>query len=193
MVCRRCVLAVENILLSSKVAFEKVRLGEVILVQKLSGEQKDLVAQRLSQIGFELTDNLKAILTEKIKQLIIERARNGNDNKSNQSKLSYHISKTLHHEYTYLSSLFSAVEGRTIENYFMEQRIEKVKELLMYDELSLSQIAHMFDYSSTAYLSNQFKKVTGFNPSNFKLNYRDSRRSPGNVQPKILQLIQKVS
>jgi AraC-like DNA-binding protein len=175
------VLAVENILLSSKVAFEKVRLGEVILVQKLSGEQKDLVAQRLSQIGFELTDNLKAILTEKIKQLIIERARNGNDDKSNQSKLSYHISTTLHHEYTYLSSIFSAVEGRTIENYFMEQRIEKVKELLMYDELSLSQIAHMFDYSSTAYLSNQFKKVTGFNPSNFKLNYRDSRRSPCNV------------
>jgi AraC-like DNA-binding protein len=180
MVCQRCVLAVENILLNSAVAFRNVLLGEVTLDQKLPEEKKELVAQRLSQIGFELMDNQKAILIEKIKKIIIERARNDND-KSNQNKLSYHISTILHHEYTYLSSLFSAVEGRTIENYFIEQRVEKIKELLVYDELSLSQIANMFDYSSTAYLSNQFKKVTGFNPTSFKLTYRNSRRSLSNV------------
>ena len=181
MVCQRCTLAVENILLSSAVAFKKVRLGEVILDQKLSDEQKELVTNRLAQIGFELMDDKKAVLIEKIKQIIVERARNENDDKTDQRKLSYHISSSLHHEYTYLSSLFSAVEGRTIEKYFIEQRIEKVKELLVYDELSLSQIAYMFDYSSTAYLSNQFKKVTGFNPTDFKLRYRDSRRSLSNV------------
>jgi YesN/AraC family two-component response regulator len=153
----------------------------VILYQKLSEEKKDLVAQRLSQIGFELMDNQKAILIEKIKHLVTERARNDKDDRRSQSKLSYHISTSLHHEYTYLSSLFSTIEGRTIENYFMEQRVEKVKELLVYDELSLSQIAHMFDYSSAAYLSNQFKKVTGFTPTNFKLTYKDSRRSRDNI------------
>lgn len=181
MVCQRCVLAVENILAASSVAVKNVSLGEVILDQVLSLEQKELVTKRLSQIGLELMDNQKAILIEKIKQLIIKRARNDQDDKSRQAKLSYHISTTLHHEYTYLSSLFSAVEGRTIENYFIRQRVEKVKELLLDDELSLSQIAHMFDYSSTAYLSNQFKKVTGFNPTNFKLTYKDSRRSLSNV------------
>jgi AraC-like DNA-binding protein len=180
MVCQRCVLAVENILLSSTIAFEKVRLGEVTLDHKLSEEQKELVSQGLSQIGFELMDNQKAILVEKIKQLVIERARNDKDDNSNQRKLSHHISSTLHHEYTYLSSLFSAVEGRTIENYFIAQRVERVKELLVYDELSLSQIAHLFDYSSTAYLSNQFKKATGFNPTHFKTTYRDTRRTLGN-------------
>lgn len=119
MVCQRCVLAVENILATSSVAVKNVSLGEVILDQVLSLEQKELVTKRLSQIGFELMDNQKAILIEKIKQLIIKRARNDQDDKSRQAKLSYHISTTLHHEYTYLSSLFSAVEGRTIENYFI--------------------------------------------------------------------------
>ena len=145
MVCQRCNLAVENILLSSAIAFKKVRLGEVTLEEKLSEKQLELIAQKLRQIGFELMDNQKATLIEKIKQIIIERARNDNDDKGNHSKLSYHISTSLHYEYTYLSSLFSAVEGRTIEKYFIEQRVEKVKELLVYDELSLSQIAYMFD------------------------------------------------
>ena len=181
MVCLRCILVVENILVSSAVVFKKVTLGEVILDHKLPGEQKDLVAHKLSLVGFELMDNQKAILIEKIKQIIIGRARNDDNEINNQSKLSYHISTSLHHEYTYLSSLFSTVEGRTIERYFIEQRVEKVKELLVYDELSLSQIAYMFDYSSTSYLSNQFKKVTGFNPTDFKLAYRDSRRSISNV------------
>ncbi len=181
MVCQRCILAVENILLTSAVSVKKVSLGEVLIGRKLSGEEKDWIARELSLLGFELMDNQKTILIEKIKQIIIKRARNEVDENKNGRKLSHLIATSLHHEYTYLSSLFSSVEGRTIEKYFIEQRVEKVKELLVYDELTLSQIAYLFDYSSTAYLSNQFKKVTGFNPTAFKLTYRDSRQSLSNI------------
>ncbi len=181
MVCQRCVLAVENILLTSAVSVKKVSLGEVLIGRRLSGEEKDWIARELNLLGFELMDNQKTILIEKIKQIIIKRARDEVDENKNGGKLSHLISTSLHHEYTYLSSLFSSVEGRTIEKYFIEQRVEKVKELLVYDELTLSQIAYLFDYSSTAYLSNQFKKVTGFNPTAFKLTYRDSRQSLSNI------------
>ena len=87
---------------------------------------------------------------------------------TNKTKLSIYLSQNLHHEYTYLSSFFSSVEGRTIENYFIEQRIEKVKELLVYKEMSLSEISFELEYSSVAHLSNQFKKITGLTPSHFK-------------------------
>lgn len=177
MVCQRCILAVEDILVSSAVTVKKVSLGQVVLERSLSDEIKTSISQRLAIIGFELIDNQKVVLIEKIKRIIIERARNEGDENTSGRKLSHHISTSLHHEYTYLSSLFSAAEGRTIEKYFIEQRVEKIKELLVYDELTLAQIAYLFDYSSTAYLSNQFKKVTGFNPTAFKLTYRNSRQS----------------
>ena len=122
----------------------------------------------MKAIGFEWIDNHNSGLVEKIKQLVIKRARKEVAEDEIKKKLSHYISDAVHHEYTYLSSLFSSVEGRTIENYFIEQRIERAKELLIYDQLSLSQIAFDLEYSSVAHLSLQFKKITGLTPTHFK-------------------------
>ncbi|MFL5787728.1 MAG: helix-turn-helix domain-containing protein [Flavisolibacter sp.] len=168
MVCHRCQLAVEGILKQSDIAFDKVITGEIHLSSKLTETQHEQLKNRLTPIGLELIDNRASGMIEKIKQLVIKKARNEVPEKESNNKLSSYLSSHLHHEYTYLSSLFSSVEGRTIENYFIEQRIEKVKELLVYNELSLSQIAFDMDYSSVAHLSNQFKKITGLTPSHFK-------------------------
>lgn len=181
MVCQRCIMAVENLLLTMEIVFKTVALGEVVLEQAITQGQKAVISLQLRELGFELMDNHKSILIEKMKQIIIDRARNGTNEKNEGRKLSAEISASLYHEYTHLSSLFSSVEGRTVENYFIEQRIEKVKELLVYNELSLAQIARLYDYSSTAYLSNQFKRVTGFNPTTFKLTHKNTRKSLSQV------------
>jgi len=168
MVCHRCLLAVENVLITSAIPFKKVITGEIHLSQKISQKQTDLLSASLASIGLELIDNRMGGLIEKIKQLVIKKARNEVEEKENKTNLSIYLSQNLHHEYTYLSSLFSSVEGRTIENYFIEQRIEKVKELLVYKEMSFSEISFELEYSSVAHLSNQFKKITGLTPSHFK-------------------------
>ena len=168
MVCQRCIMAVEAILQSEKIPFHKVVFGEIHLIDIINEDQKSRLKTKLSAIGFELIDNHTSGLIEKIKQLIIKRARNEMDSTENKTKLSIYLSDIIHHEYTYLSSLFSAIEGRTIENYFIEQRIEKAKELLVYDQLSLSEIAFQLEYSSVAHLSTQFKKITGLTPTYFK-------------------------
>ncbi len=168
MVCHRCLLAVENVLEKISIPFEKVTIGEIYLKEKISPEQNDLLSANLAAIGLELIDNRMSAMIEKLKQLIIRKARNEVNEKENKMKLSVYLSQHLHHEYTYLSSFFSSVEGRTIENYFIEQRIEKVKEQLVYKEMTLSQIAFDMEYSSVAHLSNQFKKITGLTPSYFK-------------------------
>jgi AraC family transcriptional regulator len=168
MVCHRCILAVEDVLKNSGVLFDKVIIGEIHLPESLSSRQNDLLRTNLVKIGLELIDNRVSGMIEKIKNLVIKKARNEVDEKDKKIKLSSFLSKQLHHEYTYLSSTFSAVEGRTIENYFIEQRIEKVKELLVYKEMTLSEIAFEMEYSSVAHLSNQFKKTTGLTPSHFK-------------------------
>ena len=168
MVCQRCVMAVETILNQEAISFHKVVFGEIHLVAPLTPAQKTALTTQLKAVGFELIDNHSSGLIEKIKQLVIKRARNDMEGTDSKTKLSIHLSDTLHHEYTYLSSLFSAIEGRTIENYFIEQRIEKAKELLIYDQLTLSQIAYQLDYSSVAHLSTQFKKITGLTPTYFK-------------------------
>jgi len=168
MVCHRCILAVEDILKSESIPFKSVSFGEIHLVEDLSQHQRDGLVKRLDEIGFELIDNYTGGLIEKIKQLVIKRARNEVDEKESKIKLSLYLTEKVNHEYTYLSSLFSSVEGRTIENYFIEQRIEKAKELLIYGQLTLSQIAFDLEYSSTAHLSRQFKKITGLTPTYFK-------------------------
>jgi AraC-like DNA-binding protein len=168
MVCQRCVMAVEHILQSEAIPFQKVLFGEIHLQDELSEEQKNTLKAKLHQIGFEMIDNHSSGLVERIKQLVITRARNEGDPAERKTKLSQLIVDRMHHEYTYLSSLFSSIEGRTIENYFIEQRIEKAKELLIYDQLTLSQIAFELDYSSAAHLSTQFKKITGLTPTYFK-------------------------
>lgn len=168
MVCHRCVLAVEDILKSESIPFQNVSFGEIHLVEAMSQDQQDRLVKKLDNIGFELIDNYTGGLIEKIKQLVIKRARNEVDEKESKIKLSHYLTEKVNHEYTYLSSLFSSVEGRTIENYFIEQRIEKAKELLIYGQLTLSQIAFDLEYSSTAHLSTQFKKITGLTPTYFK-------------------------
>lgn len=168
MVCQRCVMAVEAILTTGGIAFNKVTFGEINLPGPLSEEQKAYLKAGLTNIGFEMIDSHSGSLIERIKQLVIKRARNEVGDADRKLKLSQYITDKVHHEYTYLSSLFSAVEGRTIENYFIEQRIEKAKELLIYDQLTLSEIAFALEYSSAAHLSSQFKKITGLTPTYFK-------------------------
>jgi AraC-like DNA-binding protein len=168
MVCHRCILAVEEVLKNSAIPFQQVITGEIHLSENIAKQQIDLLSAGLAKIGLELIDNRMTSTIEKIKQLVIKKARNEVDEKETKLKLSIYLSQHLHHEYTYLSSFFSSVEGRTIENYFIEQRIEKVKELLVYKQMTLSQIAFEIEYSSVAHLSNQFKKITGLTPSFFK-------------------------
>lgn len=168
MVCRRCILATEDILKHLAIPSQQIIIGEIHLSEKISQDQIDLLSDSLNGIGLELIDNRTRGIIEKIKQLVLKKARNEVDTKEQKLKLSVYLSAHLHHEYTYLSSLFSSVEGRTIENYFIEQRIEKVKELLVYKEMTLSEIAFEMDYSSISHLSNQFKKTTGLTPTHFK-------------------------
>lgn len=168
MVCNRCILVVEDILRNESIPYQKVIFGEIYLFNELSQEEKGCLLKAFDKVGFELIDNHSSALIEKIKQLVIKRARNEADEKESQVNLSHYISGNVNYEYTYLSSLFSSVEGRTIENYFIEQRIEKAKELLVYGQLTLSQIAFDLDYSSVAHLSKQFKKITGLTPTYFK-------------------------
>jgi AraC family transcriptional regulator len=168
MVCRRCLLAVENVLEKSAIDFQKVVVGEIHLQGQLSEKQFSLLGSRLAEIGLELIDNKMTGLIERIKQLVIEKARNNVSEAESKMNLSVYLSKNLYHEYTYLSSLFSSVEGRTIENYFIHQRIEKVKELLVYKEMTLLAISFEMEYSSVAHLSSQFKQITGLTPSHFR-------------------------
>ncbi len=168
MVCHRCILAVKEILRNLTIPFQQVIIGEIHLFENLRQEQYNLLSTDLVKIGLELIDNRMRGMIEKIKQLILKKARREVDAKEHKMKLSVFLSEHMHHEYTYLSSFFSSIEGRTIENYFLEQRVERVKELLVYKEMTLSEIAYEMEYSSVAHLSNQFKKITGLTPSHFK-------------------------
>lgn len=175
MVCDRCILVVQSELEKLNIAAKSIKLGEVHLDRKLTAEEYKLMENALIPLGFEVIDDKKSRLIEKIKNIIIEQVHHQDNNaKTNLSDI---LSNNLHHDYNYLSNLFSEVEGTTIEKYFIAQKIEKVKELLVYDELSLSEIADRLNYSSVAYLSNQFKKVTGLTPSHFK-QIREDKRKP---------------
>lgn len=174
MVCNRCIMVVRNELEKLGISVRHVGLGEVLLEEELTPEEKVNLDKVLLPLGFEVIDDKKSRVIEKIKNIIIELVHyHENDSKT---KLSDVLSSKLHHDYNYLSNLFSEVEGTTIEKYFIAQKIEKVKELLVYDELSLSEIAFRLNYSSVAYLSNQFKKVTGLSPSHFKQIGKDRRK-----------------
>lgn len=174
MVCNRCIMVVQNELEKLGLDVKSIRLGEVILEEDLSGEKKAALDKTLTSLGFERIDDKKSRTIEQIKNIIINLIHyQDNDSRKNLSDL---LSDKLHQDYHYLSNLFSEVEGVTIEKYFIAQKIEKVKELLVYDELSLSEIAFRLNYSSVAYLSNQFKKVTGLTPTHFKLIKEDKRK-----------------
>ncbi|MDO1451279.1 AraC family transcriptional regulator [Rhodocytophaga aerolata] len=181
MVCNRCVLYVERILKELAIAYDKVNVGEIHLSNELGEGKKQELGKHLQEIGLELIDNRLNQLIEKSKKLILELARNEVSPGEKKQKLSYYLTDKLHLDYFYLSSLFSAAEGRTIEKYFIEQRTEKVKELLVFDELSLSEIAYQLEYSSVAHLSTQFKKTTGLTPSQFKKSGENKLKALDNV------------
>ncbi|MDA3910168.1 MAG: AraC family transcriptional regulator [Bacteroidales bacterium] len=173
MVCPRCVMAVRAILENIGLHPIHIGLGEVELEENDISEIKSQLKQELQSIGFDLLDDKNSRTIEKIKNLITDLIQTKNNRL--EITLSDHLSMESNRDYSQLSNLFSEVEGITIEKYYILQKIEKVKELLIYDELSLSEIAFQLNYSSVAYLSNQFKKVTGMTPSHFK-NLKENKR-----------------
>jgi len=173
MVCTRCKMAVKTLLEKEKILATSVELGEVDTKVDLSKDQLEKFDVLLKELGFELIDNRRSQTIEKIKKAIIEFVHYTPD--SLPVNLSTFITSKIPQDYNYLSNLFSEVEGTTIEKYYIAQRIEKAKELLVYDELPLSEIAFRLGYSSTAYLSNQFKKLTGLTPSYYK-SMKDHKR-----------------
>jgi len=167
MVCDRCKYVIQNILDEMNIKTLSVALGEVDLGdQTLSDTQLDSFREKIQALGFELISDKKSRLIENIKKHIIAFVQKTEAEK--KVKLSEYLINKLFHDYTYLSNLFSSVEGVTIEQFLIHQKIEKVKELLVYDELTLTEIAYRLGYSSVAHLSRQFKKVTGQTPSQFK-------------------------
>lgn len=175
MVCSRCIMVVQSEIERLGLSIKSINLGEIVIEEELSPVVKDQINNAITPLGFEIIDDRKSRIIEKIKNTIIDLVQNHDgDTKDN---LSDYLSDKLNHDYTYLSNLFSDVEGTTIEKYYIAQKIEKVKELLVYDELSLSEIAFRLNYSSISYLSNQFKKVTGLTPSHFKKIGSNKRKS----------------
>lgn len=175
MVCSRCKMVVKDVLIKFGLHPQKVELGEVVVAEELGNETKRELNTILESYGFELIDDKKSKLIEKIKNIIIDLVHYSEEQPA--IKFSEYISSRLHHDYNYLSNLFSEVENTTIEKYFITQKIERVKELLKYDELSLSEIADKLRYSSVAYLSNQFKKQTGLTPSFYKSLRKNTRKN----------------
>ncbi len=175
MVCNRCIMVVETIFKDMNIIPLSIKLGEIILSQALNEHQRSELQNRLLAVGFELIDSKRIRLIEQIKTIIIELVHK----KDNQLKtnISDYISQHIHHDYKYLSNLFTEIESSTIEKFYIAQKIERVKELLVYDELTLSEIANLLNYSSTAHLSTQFKKTTGLTPSHFK-QIRENKRNP---------------
>ena len=174
MVCQRCKMVVKSELEKLGLHHTRVELGEVEVMEELSDVQRQTLNQGLKMAGLELMEDKRSMLVERIKIHIIELL----DNQDEQIKtnLSDYLSEKLNHNYTYLANLFSEVKGTTIEQFYLNHKIEKVKELLVYDELNLTEIADKLHYSSVSHLSNQFKKMTGLTPSHFK-DLKQKRRS----------------
>lgn len=174
MVSARCKMAAKEELKKLKLHYVMVDLGEVEIMENLTEEMRLQLRFGLLQSGLELMDDKRSMLIEKIKNSVIEVVHYSEE--PLKTKFSEFLSKRLHHDYTYLSNLFSDVQGTTIEHFLIAHKIEKVKELLVYNELTLTEIAYNMNYSSVAHLSNQFKKVTGLTPSHFK-KLKDKKRN----------------
>jgi len=179
MVCIRCQMAVKSELEKLGLHHTRVELGETEIMEDLSAEELDNLNISLKMIGLELLDDKKNILVEKIKAIIIELVHYNKD--QIKINLSDYLCERLNHNYTYLSNLFSEIRGTSIENFYLSNKIERAKELLIYDELNLTEIAYKLQYSSVAHLSNQFKKMTGLTPSHFKKLKNKNRSALGAV------------
>ena len=176
MVSNRCKIAVKEELKKLGLHFIVVDLGEVEIMENISPEQREQLRMALLASGLDLIDDTKAVLIEKIKTIIVDLVHNSEGGKL-KTNLSDYLTKKLDYDYTYMSNLFSEVQGTTIEQFLITHKIELIKELMTYGELSITEIAWKMNYSSVSHLSNQFKKVTGFSPSHYK-HLKDKRRSP---------------
>jgi len=166
MVSNRCKMAVKEVLKRQELHFIVVDLGEIEIMEEISGERLENFRIALSDIGFELMDNTRAILIEKIIYVIINMVHNTEE--LIKVNFSDYLSEKLNHDYNYMSKIFSEVKGITIQQFIIIHKIEKIKELLVYGELNLTEISYRLNYSSVSHLSNQFRKVTGLTPSDFK-------------------------
>lgn len=175
MVCNRCIMVVQQVFESLGNAPVRISLGNVETKYPIPNNQLENLRKSLESYGFELIDDTKSRMIEKIKNTVVQSIHHSNED----LKINYsgYIESHLNRDYAYLSSLFSEIEGTTIEKYIILQKIERVKELLVYDELTLSEIAYQMGYSNVSYLSGQFKKVTGLTPSHFK-QVKDNKRIP---------------
>ncbi len=175
MVSNRCKMAVKEVLTTLGLHFIVVDLGEVDIMENISMEQREQLKLALLNSGLELMDDKRAILIEKIKNAVVEMIHHADEQiKTNFSDF---LSGKLNHNYTYLANLFSEVQGTTIEQFIIAHKIERIKELIIYDEMNITEIAWKMNYSSVAHLSNQFKKATGLSPSHFK-QLKVKRRMP---------------
>lgn len=174
MVSNRCKMAVRDELKKLGLHFIVVDLGVVEIMENISTEKRLLLKQGLLVSGLELMDDKRAILIEKIKNIIVEMIHHSDE--VIKVNFSDYLAEKLEHNYTYLANLFSEVQGTTIEQYIISNKIERIKELMIYGELNITEIAWKMNYSSVAHLSSQFKKVTGLSPSHFK-QLKDKRRN----------------
>jgi AraC-like DNA-binding protein len=174
MVSARCKAVVKDELKKLGLHFIVVDLGEVEIMETLSLDDWRELKEVLLHAGLELMDDKRAILIEQIKNVIIEMVHHSNE--MIKVNFSDYLSEKLKHDYTYMANLFSEVQGSTIEHFIISHKIERIKELIIYDELNITEIAWKMNYSSVAHLSNQFKKMTGLSPSHFK-KLKDKRRS----------------
>lgn len=177
MVSTRCKMVVKDMLRKLGHHFILVDLGKVEVMEELSSEQLNELKMVLQSVGFELMDDRKSILIEKIKIVVLEMVHYAEDLPI--IKFSDYLSQKLNHDYTYMANLFSDVQGTTIEQYIIGHKAERIKELIIYGELNITEIAYKMNYSSVAHMSSQFKKVTGLSPSHFK-NLKNKKRNPIN-------------
>lgn len=175
MVSTRCKMMVKEALKKLGLHFIVVDLGVVEVMEVLSDKQKETLRAMLMNAGLELMDDKKAMLIEKIKKVIVEMVHYADE--LPKTNFSDFISKKLDYDYTYLANLFSEVQGTTIEQYIISHKIERIKELIVYGEMNITEIANKMNYSSVAHLSSQFKKATGLTPSHFK-QLKEKRRIP---------------
>lgn len=175
MVCPRCVEAVKKVLEEKQISFENVSLGEVVLLQELDSEKRVELKNALVAIGFDLLEDKRAKIVQKVKNLILELIETSEGQK--HLKLSDYLSKQVGYDYSHISGIFTESQGLTIERFVILQKIEKVKELLTYNEFNLNEIADRLHYSSAAALSTQFKEVTGMTSTEFKKMKEPNRKS----------------
>lgn len=167
MVCIRCKMVVSDELRHLGLHYSRIDLGQADIIEDISIAQQEQIRTDLLQSGLELIYDIKSVLIERIKKIIIELVHYSEE--PLPINLSVHLSQLLHHNYTYMANIFSEAQGHSIEKFHIEHKIERVKELLLYNELNLTQISYKMHYSSVAHLSSQFKRVTGYTASQYKL------------------------